>query len=109
MDADPIVKAGITRPVLNLDDSKTVLTEKASEGATNTAIDNLADFYRANLYRKTTRVDGDPQYEINFLPKYYFIGFKQNFMQNNVTLLQNIGWNDYNQSGALGTFDPLAE
>ena len=46
---------------------------------------------------------------IKFLPKYYFLGFAQGVSAHNVGLYQTIGWEDYNNGGALGTFDPLAE
>ena len=46
---------------------------------------------------------------INYLPKYYFLGFTQGVSAHNQGLLQTIGWEDYNNGGALGTFDPLAE
>ena len=46
---------------------------------------------------------------IKFLPKYYFLGFKQGVSAHNQGLSQTIGWEDYNNGGAMGTFDPLAE
>ena len=48
-------------------------------------------------------------YFVTFLPKYYFIGFTQGAMNRNINLPQTIGWENTNQGGANGTFDPLAE
>ena len=73
----------------------------------------LKEFYQANLVRKKKK--GDAFYSnhaelyINFRPKYYFLGFYQSAMSSNQTLPQTIGWGDYNNGGANGTFDPLAE
>ncbi len=75
----------------------------------NTAVDNLADFYREYLYRKDIRVDGSLEYTISFKPQYYFIGFKTNMQANNITLNQTIGWPDAQNGNADGTYDPLAE
>ncbi|MGV8136749.1 MAG: RagB/SusD family nutrient uptake outer membrane protein [Mangrovibacterium sp.] len=102
-DKDPLKAASVTRPAaLNL------MTDVTTIGGTN-AIDKLADFYRNSLKRKTTRLDGDPTYTISFQPKYYIIGFKTNMQHNNTQLKQTIGWEDYMNGGAPGTFDPLAE
>ena len=49
-----------------------------------------------------------PKY-MNFLPRYYFLGFAEGAQKANQTLPQTIGWADYNNGGANGTFDPLAE
>jgi len=76
---------------------------------TGNAMDILYNFYAQNLYRKTKRVDGDPSYSITFQPKYYFIGFRSNMQQMNVTLKQTIGWADLENGGANGTYNPLAE
>lgn len=101
---DPIITKGFVRPAaLNL------MTDATIEQKNNMPIDKLADFYRSYLYRKTTRVDGNLQYTIAFQPKYYFLGFKSNMQQMNVTLKQTIGWADLENGGADGTFDPLAE
>ena len=45
----------------------------------------------------------------HFLPRYYFLGFAEGAQKANQTLPQTIGWADYNNGGANGTFDPLAE
>lgn len=46
---------------------------------------------------------------MNFRPKYYFLGFTSATSNANKALPQTIGWGDYNNGGANGTFDPLAE
>ncbi len=112
--SDPIAAQGISRPAaINLMTdatlSKVVADDQDPSEVPNKAIDNLADFYREFLHRKTTRVDGDLSYTISFKPQYYFIGFKTNMQANNVTLKQTIGWPDSRNGGANGTYDPLAE
>lgn len=68
----------------------------------------LAEFYDSYLERKDANLDGnDDALTVNYLPKYYFLGLKQNAMQQNVTLHQTIGWHDYNRN-AEGLFDPLS-
>ncbi len=105
---DPVVVQGITRPTaLNL--MSDVVTAKTDEIATDQTIDKLATFYSNYLNRKTTRVDGDTRYTISFQPQYYFLGFKDNMQKANITLKQTIGWGDYANGGANGTYDPLAE
>ena len=71
-------------------------------------MDNLKAFYTTYLTRKTTRVDGDEAYKIDWKPEYYFIGFSASAAKANLSLPNNMGWIDYN-TGAMGTFDPLAE
>ena len=72
------------------------------------AMSALITFYNTYLTRKTTRVDGDETYKIEWRPEYYFLGFSTSAAKANVTLPNNIGWLDYN-TGVMGTFDPLAE
>ena len=69
----------------------------------------MANFYRNNFTRKTTRVDGDLQYSIDFKPAYYFVGFKENMQRMNVKLLQTAGWPDLNKGGQDGEYDPITE
>ena len=74
---------------------------------------DLKDFYKKYLVY-TERPGDDRNTDkslkyINYLPKYYFLGFTQGVSAHNQGLLQTIGWEDYNNGGALGTFDPLAE
>jgi len=75
----------------------------------------LKQWYTDNLVRKDNRGDDynsithDDLY-IHFYAKYYFLGFSlgaQN--RNDKRLEQTIGWEDNNNGGANGTFDPLAD
>lgn len=75
----------------------------------------LRQWYSDNLVRKNNRGDAyhsithDDLY-IHFYAKYYFLGLSlgaQN--RNDQRLEQTIGWEDNNNGGANGTFDPLAE
>lgn len=106
---DPIIKKSIKRsPVAGLNLMSNVTTWPSSTGTT--PMDSLCYFYGNYLQRKTTRVDGTPTtYTIQFQPQYYFIGLRTSAQQMNVTLLQTIGWADYEKGGANGTFDPIAE
>lgn len=76
-------------------------------------LERLATFYNTYLQAKMKRGDGlnaDKTVDgmvITFLPRYYLLGLNQNTQTKNPTLLQTIGWEDYN--GGQGTFDPLAE
>lgn len=70
-------------------------------------------FYDKYLVRKTKKGDSydsnnSPLY-IQFQPHYYILGLTQSAQTNNPTLEQTVGWEDYNNGGANGTFDPLAE
>lgn len=73
----------------------------------------LKTFYETYLERKNKTGDGRDSDKallyMNFRPKYYIIGLRQNAQTANVGLEQTIGWGDYNNAGANGTFDPLAE
>ena len=76
----------------------------------NAKMEALVRFYQDNLKRKDIVADGNDDAVLpTFKPQYYILGIKENSMQNNVNLVQNIGWGDYWQGGADGTFDPLAE
>ena len=75
--------------------------------STTTNMGNLVTFYDNYLYRKTTQVDGG--LTIAFQPEYYFLGLRYSAQLNNSTLKQTIGWGDYENGGANGTFDPIAE
>jgi hypothetical protein len=46
---------------------------------------------------------------IDFRPKYYLLGFPAGVSDAAKQLPQTIGWEDYNNGGAMGTFDPLAD
>ena len=74
---------------------------------------DLKDFYKKYLVY-TERPGDDRNTDnslkyINFLPKYYFLGFKKGVSEHNIGLPQTIGWEDVNNNSTLGTFDPLAE
>lgn len=101
-DGDPLIAAGVVRPSaidLNAD-----LTDQQEV---------LQEFYQANLVRKTKRGDSDDSDNnllyINFRPQYYILGFDSPTQSANPGLPQTIGWGDYYNVGANGTFDPLAE
>ena len=102
-DGDPLVKAGVERPAgvdFRQADIQTQLT-------------TLKTWYNTNLVTQYKNGDGqDSQHNleyINFRPKYYFLGLNSGAQNANKGLPQTIGWEDYNNSGAMGTFDPLAE
>lgn len=73
----------------------------------------LKEFYDTYIIRKKKK--GDPydsnkgEYFITFYPYYYFLGLTQGAQSANPTLKQTIGWGDYMNGSANGTFDPLAE
>jgi len=71
----------------------------------------LKTFYQQYLVRKLKKGDS---YDSNQLPKqmhyfakYYFLGLPQGALNTDQGLLQTIGWDDSNNGGANGTFDPL--
>lgn len=102
-DSDPLIKAGVVRPE-GVDYRKTDLDTQLAE---------LKDFYTANFVRKKKvgdeRTSDKTDLYINFRPKYYLIGFNDSAMGSYKEDAQTIGWEDTNNGGALGTFDPLAE
>ena len=102
-DSDPLVKAGVTRPE-GVDLRKEDL---------NTQLETLATWYKDNLKQKINKGDSYDSNKnllyMNFRPKYYFLGFTSGASTANKSLPQTIGWGDYNNGGANGTFDPLAE
>ena len=73
----------------------------------------LAQWYKTNLKQQVKKGDGYDSNKnllyMNFRPKYYFLGFTSATSNANKALPQTIGWGDYNNGGANGTFDPLAE
>lgn len=75
--------------------------------------EELANWYKTNLVRNTKKGDGrDSQHNdeyINYRPNYYFLGLSSGASAAGKGLSQTIGWQDYNNGGAMGTFDPLAE
>jgi len=107
---DPVYKNGYKRsPAAGLNLMQNSIYWDYTKATPTTPMDSLCYFYASYLNRKTTRIDGDLNYTIQFQPKYYFIGFKMSAQQMNVTLKQTIGWPDLENGGANGTYDPLAE
>jgi hypothetical protein len=102
-DGDPLVKAGVERPA-GVD---------FRQADIDTQLTALKTWYNANLVTQYKNGDGqDSQHNleyINFRPKYYFLGLSSGAQNANKGLPQTIGWQDYNNGGANGTFDPLAE
>ena len=75
-------------------------------------LETLKAWYQENLVRQKKIGDGrdditKAELYINFRPKYYFLGFKAGVSEKNKGLPQTIGWEDSNNGGAMGTFDPL--
>ncbi len=102
-ESDPLVVAGVVRPA-GVDFRQTDIT---------TQLDTLKSWYAANLVVTEKRGDGyDSQKNLlymNFRPKYYILGLGSGAQTANKDIPQTIGWEDYNNGGAAGTFDPLAE
>jgi hypothetical protein len=72
----------------------------------------LKTWYEANLtwqLRQSGRYSDHSLKTIYFNPRNYFLGLKANVSQKNVGIYQTVGWEDVNNGGAMGTFDPLAE
>jgi hypothetical protein len=84
-----------------------------NKGDMNEQLANLKAWYQDNLVvkeRKGDRRDSQHNDEyINFRPNYYLLGFNSGIQNQNKRLPQTIGWQDYNNGGSNGTFDPLAE
>jgi type II secretory pathway pseudopilin PulG len=101
-DSDPLVKSGTTRPA-GVDLRQDLSTQLPA----------LAAWYKGNLVRKMKKGDArDAQHNdlyINFRPNYYLLGFPSGASAADKSLPQTIGWQDYNNGGAPGTFDPLAQ
>ena len=76
-------------------------------------LETLKTWYDQYLVRKDKKGDGRDINQIdlyiNFRPKYYLLGFNSSAQGSNSALPQTIGWDDFNNGGAPGTFDPLAE
>ncbi len=76
-------------------------------------LETLKTWYSENLVRKEKKGDAydsnKTKLYMNFLPRYYFMGIGRSAQSNNTKMPQTIGWEDYNNGGADGTFDPLAE
>lgn len=106
---DPLI--GTANPIMTRDarDAYALdLTKDITEGQ-----EKLKEFYQNYLVRKTKKGDGydsnNTQLMRTWKPRYYFYGLTQSAQINNATLLQTVGWEDYQNGGSNGTFDPLAE
>lgn len=102
-DGDPLVKASVERPA-GVDFRQEDIT---------TQLTTLKTWYNTHLVTQYKNGDGqDSQHNlefINFRPNYYFLGLSSGAQSGNKGLPQTIGWQDYNNGGSPGTFDPLAE
>ena len=102
-DSDPLVVAGVERPA-GVDFRQADLA---------TQLETLRTWYSDNLVTLYKSGDGyDSQKNlkyITFLPKYYLLGISYGAQTHNARLPQTIGWQDYNNGGANGTFDPLSD
>ncbi len=102
-DSDPLVKNGVKRcKAIDL-----------REENISSQLETLKEWYTEHLAFKENKGDArnsnhEDEY-MKFYAKYYFLGFSQGTMSDNVNLPQTIGWKDSNNAGANGTFDPLAE
>ena len=71
---------------------------------------HLKEFYSKYLIRKTVKGDNydsnNMPLNISWKPRYYFLGLTQNNQTTNPTLPQTVGWEDAQNGGANGTFDP---
>lgn len=104
-DSDPLKKEGSTAPARPAAvDYRQELTAQ---------LEALKNFYSQTLVRKLKKGDARDSDKIDlyiqFQPHYYFLGLSQAAQSNSKALPQTIGWDDYNNNGAAGTFDPLAE
>ncbi len=101
-DSDPLLAAGGER-------CEAIDLRKDLEDQQET----LKSWYEENLVRKEKKGDAYDSNQIplymNFLPRYYFLGFGRSAQSNNTKLPQTIGWEDYNNGGADGVFDPLGD
>lgn len=105
-DSDPLLKAGVERP-------KGVDFREEISDVEGNQLAELQSFYNDHFTRKTKKGDAYDSNKqpltIKFLPRYYFLGFSQGALNNCSGIEQCIGWEDSNNGGSPGTFDPLAE
>jgi starch-binding outer membrane protein, SusD/RagB family len=101
-DSDPLVKSNVTRCAavdLRKDLGPQLQTLKA--------------WYKSNLVLKLKKGDARNASHVDeymyFNPRYYFLGLSSGASVVNKSLPQTIGWEDSNNGGAAGTFDPLAQ
>lgn len=106
-DSDPLVRAAATDPTAVRPAGVDLRQDITAQ------IDALKTWYTANLKWKENRGDGyDANHVleyVNFRPNYYLLGLYSSASTENKELPQTIGWQDNNNSGAMGTFDPLEE
>lgn len=99
-DSDPL--KSITRPV-GVDLRKSNLSDQNL---------TLANWYKEYLVMKVNKGDSydlnKNMLYINFRPNYYFLGLSSGASAANKGIPQTIGWQDANNAGSMGTFDPLA-
>lgn len=76
-------------------------------------LQTLKAWYQNNLVRKLKKGDARDANHVDeymyYNPKYYFLGIASGASSANKALPQTIGWEDYNNGNAAGTFDPLSE
>lgn len=99
-DSDPL--KSITRPT-GVDLRKNNLSDQNM---------TLANWYKEYLVMKVNKGDSydlnKNMLYINFRPNYYFLGLSSGASAANKGIPQTIGWQDANNAGSMGTFDPLA-
>jgi len=99
-DSDPL--KSITRPT-GVDLRKNNLSDQNL---------TLANWYKEHLVMKVNKGDSydlnKNMLYINFRPNYYFLGLSSGASAANKGIPQTIGWQDANNAGSMGTFDPLA-
>lgn len=102
-DDDPLKKAGVVR---------CAAVDLRSADLT-TQLETLKAWYEDNLVRKDFKGDAwssnKVKLYVNFRPQYYLLGIPRGPQSNMKSAEQTIGWGDYNNGYAPGTFDPLAE
>lgn len=71
----------------------------------------LKGWYADHLVRKMKKGDSYDSNQVpkhmHYFAKYYFLGLPQGALNSDQHLEQTIGWEDSNNGGANGTFDPL--
>ena len=111
---DPLLKAGMGGLTRAERDAYAVdINEKVVSTPLATQLENLKTFYNTYFVRKTLKGDNYdtatgtvPVYN-KWNARYYFWGLTQGEQINNPTLPQTVGWEDYHNGGANGTYDPL--
>lgn len=97
-------------PLLNVERCAAVDLREAD---LNSQLETLKSWYDQYLVRKMKKGDSRDQNQVNlfmnYRPKYYILGIPRGAQSNMKAVEQTIGWDDYNNGHANGTFDPLAE